>query len=71
MTAPLAPHTPVLVRDRDGDYAAEVLHVGLFDTSPVEVAVLDPMERTDLVRGQRIVVPRGDVRSLHRNRWAR
>lgn len=71
MTAPLAHHTPVLVHDPAGNWAGLVVHVGLFDTSPVEVAVLDPMERTDLVRGQRIVVPRGDVRSLHRNRWAR
>lgn len=68
---PLANRTPVLVRDpRNGDYAATVLRCGLFDTSPVLVAVVDPLD-TRLVRGQHVIVPRGDVYSLHRSRWAR
>jgi len=70
-TAPLAHRTPVLVHDRHGDYAATVLHAGLWPTSPVEVAVVDPLERRDLTRGQHLVVPRGQVVSLHRSRWSR
>lgn len=77
MTAPApapmyVPGNQVLVIDeRDGNWAGQVTQPGLFPTSPVEVVVLDPLERRDVTRGQRLVVVPGSLRLLRRDRWSR
>jgi len=56
-------HTPV--------WAGQVTAIGIMDSDPVTVAVLDPGDNRQLVRGQRFKVDPAMLAHVYRNRWTR
>lgn len=51
-------------------WAGQVTQIGIMDDDPVTVAVLDPGDNPDVVRGQRYTVPPVMLRHVYRSRWA-
>lgn len=66
------PGTIVTVVDgHNQPWVGQILNMGLFDASPVLVAVTDPLENPCRWRGQRIVVSWRHLRHTFRSRWSR
>ena len=71
MTTSFHPGVMVTVVDGTGDlWAGQIIRTGLFDTSPVLVAVVDPLD-SRVCRGQRIVVSPRHLRRAYQPRWGR
>lgn len=73
MTTLIRPHhgQAVAVADPAGTWEGVITAIGLFDTSPVMVAVTDPPGDGHLLRGQRVIVsPRDLVPVFKPDRWS-
>ena len=66
------PGVMVTVDDGTGDlWAGQITRTGLWPTSPVLVAVVDPLDHPEVIPGQRIVVSPRSLSRTFRGRWGR